>query len=279
MQLDREALARAAEAIGQAEALIITAGAGMGVDSGLPDFRGDEGFWRAYPPMRDAGLSFVDMANPHWFDADPERAWGFYGHRLELYRATEPHTGFERLLGWSNAKEGGSFVFTSNVDGQFQRAGFSDERIYECHGSLMHLQCTRDCAGDLWSAEGTSVDVDLRTFRARGRLPSCARCGALVRPALLMFSDAMWNGSRSEAQMRRYQRWLNERRDMRVTVIEMGAGTHIPTVRAHSEQLMEAAGCALVRINPREAHGPAGTIALACGAEEGLSAIDTILMD
>jgi len=64
------------------------AGAGMGVDSGLPDFRGDEGFWKAYPPMAKLGIRFSSMANPRWFESDPELAWGFYGHRLNLYRAT-----------------------------------------------------------------------------------------------------------------------------------------------------------------------------------------------
>ena len=88
---------RAAEAIAKAKALLVTAGAGMGVDSGLPDFRGDEGFWKAYPPFRELGLRFVDLASPGWFEDDPELAWGFYGHRLELYRRTVPHRGFEVL--------------------------------------------------------------------------------------------------------------------------------------------------------------------------------------
>ncbi len=56
--------------IEEAEAVLITAGAGMGVDSGLPDFRGNKGFWRAYPPIAKLGLSFSDMANPHWLSMD-----------------------------------------------------------------------------------------------------------------------------------------------------------------------------------------------------------------
>jgi NAD-dependent SIR2 family protein deacetylase len=45
----------------------------MSVDSGLPDFRGDEGFWNAYPPFR--GRRFAELSNPYWFRADPEQAW------------------------------------------------------------------------------------------------------------------------------------------------------------------------------------------------------------
>src|SRR5580700_1190478 len=126
----------AAKAIFDADALLIGAGAGMGVDSGLPDFRGNEGFWNAYPAFRRQKLSFVELANPAWFDADSGRAWGFYGHRLNLYRATQPHDGFQRLLAWGRSKRRGYFVFTSNVDGQFQRAGFDADRIVECHGSI-----------------------------------------------------------------------------------------------------------------------------------------------
>ena len=54
-------------------------GAGMGVDSGLPDFRGQHGFWRAYPAIAGLGLSFEEMANPAWFKRDPHLAWAFYG--------------------------------------------------------------------------------------------------------------------------------------------------------------------------------------------------------
>src|SRR3954468_9334985 len=91
----------AVEVICQADALLVTAGAGMGVDSGLPDFRGDAGFWRAYPPFAALGLRFVDLACPRWFADDPGLAWGFYGPRLGLYRATAPHRGFATLLAWA----------------------------------------------------------------------------------------------------------------------------------------------------------------------------------
>src|SRR5437879_11522207 len=94
---DEDTLQRAAEAVATADALLIGAGAGMGVDSGLPDFRGDQGFWRAYPPYAKLGLSFHELANPQWFESDPALAWGFYGQRLNLYRRTLPHEGFAIL--------------------------------------------------------------------------------------------------------------------------------------------------------------------------------------
>jgi NAD-dependent SIR2 family protein deacetylase len=103
--VDPAAVDAAARLVAEADALLVCAGAGMGVDSGLPDFRGDEGFWKAYPPYARLGLSFFNLADPAHFDADPGLAWDFYGRRLGLYRATVPHAGFgilRSLLPWSN---------------------------------------------------------------------------------------------------------------------------------------------------------------------------------
>lgn len=61
-------LRRAAQLIKEANALVVTCGAGMGVDSGLPDFRGAEGFWKAYPPLKKRGLSLPQTSTPHWFE-------------------------------------------------------------------------------------------------------------------------------------------------------------------------------------------------------------------
>ncbi len=79
-------LEQAADLVHQADALIVCAGAGMGVDSGLPDFRGNDGFWKDYPALGRARMEFTSVATPYTFRSDPTLAWGFYGHRLLLYR-------------------------------------------------------------------------------------------------------------------------------------------------------------------------------------------------
>ena len=65
----------------ESSCILTFAGAGMGVDSGLPDFRGTEDFWKAYPPLAKAGIEFTSAANPSLFESKPNLAWGFYGHR------------------------------------------------------------------------------------------------------------------------------------------------------------------------------------------------------
>jgi NAD-dependent SIR2 family protein deacetylase len=69
----------------------------MGIDSGLPDFRGPGGFWKVYPALGWPSLRFEEIASPAAFKSRPTLAWGFYGHRLNLYRTTHPHGGFRML--------------------------------------------------------------------------------------------------------------------------------------------------------------------------------------
>lgn len=272
--MDYRSVARVIE---RAEALFIAAGAGMGVDSGLPDFRGDEGFWRAYPPFARQNLNFYDLADPRWFAQDPALAWGFYGHRLNLYRDTQPHDGFAILRRWSREVSRGAFVFTSNVDGQFQRAGFGADALLECHGSIHHLQCSRPCRDAIWSGEDTRLDVDPSTIRARGDLPRCPTCGAIARPNILMFGDARWIPRRTSKQTDAMQRWLSAHVSKRLVVVECGAGTAVPTVRHQCETLARGAHVTHVRINPRQPGGPDDTISVAQGALEALTQIDSYL--
>jgi len=87
--VESDSITQAAELIAQSDGLIVAAGAGMGVDSGLPDFRGKDGFWKAYPALGREQVDFYSIACPKAFRTQPTRAWGFYGHRLKLYRETE----------------------------------------------------------------------------------------------------------------------------------------------------------------------------------------------
>lgn len=236
---------RAADAINEADALIISAGAGMGVDSGLPDFRGTDGFWQAYPALAKAGVQFHEIANPAAFRANPHRAWGFYGHRLNLYRQTLPHEGFAILRRIGESMPKGMFVFTSNVDGQFQKAGFS-RQVHECHGSIHHLQCQDGCMADIWPADDFHPQVDEGNCLLTSDFPRCPHCGEIARPNILMFGDGGWLGYRSELQEANLKVWLG--RIERPVIIEIGAGQGIPTVRRFSENQNGF----LIRINPME---------------------------
>jgi len=274
--MDRNDLfGRAAAELRKAGALVVTAGAGMGVDSGLPDFRGDRGFWKAYPPYERLGLSFVEAANPVHFDDDPSFGWGFYGHRTNLYRATVPHAGFRILLSWVERFDLPHFVVTSNVDGQFQKAGFGEDRVLEVHGSIHHLQCTTPCSGAIWT-NGERFEVDEATMRSR-QVPRCPNCGAVARPNVLMFGDYAWLDGRTAAQRERFDAFLEEASGERLVVVEMGAGTGVPTIRMTSERLGRRGEALVVRINPREPSIAPPHLSIPVGALDGLAGIDRAL--
>jgi NAD-dependent SIR2 family protein deacetylase len=259
-----EEIKKAALEIKNAKYLLITAGAGMGVDSGLPDFRGDEGFWRAYPIAKRLGLNFQALANPRWFDINPRLAWAFYGHRLNLYRQTTPHDGFKILLNMPHEK----FVFTSNVDGQFQKAGFDDNKIVEIHGSIHYLQCKLPCSNKIWKNEEI-IEVDMEKFEAKN-FPYCIECGEIARPNILMFGDFRFVEERVDMQLEKFNEWLSGIDD-KLVIIEIGAGKAVPTVRNMSERIRDLFGATLIRINPRESDG--ADIEIKKGAKEALNSI------
>ena len=269
---------RAARIIRDCNAVLITAGAGLGVDSGLPDFRGTEGFWRAYPAFKKKGLDFYDLANPRWFKDNPSQAWGFYGHRLNLYRATLPHAGFKILLNWTSKVVDNYFVFTSNVDGHFQKAGFSQDRVYECHGSFEFLQCSESCTGRIWPAADTRIEIDEESLTATSNIPLCPNCGSVARPNILMFGDGHWIPDYHQAQNRKYNQWLSEiSKQTRIAIVELGAGTAIPTVRSESEKVAREFAQPMIRINPRESSGPDSSISIPGGGLESLRQLDDAL--
>lgn len=264
-------LDRAASLLRESDCLVITAGAGMGVDSGLPDFRGRSGYWNV------EGGRFMDVSTPWMFQEHPHHGWGFYGHFWNLCRAASPHEGFQVLR--RLAQRLPTWVFTSNVDGHFQRAGFAPERIVECHGSLTQLQCFKPCSKQLWSSEGLTLEIDaLYTARTDRPLPTCPHCGGLARPNVCMFVDILWVAQPTLAREEAYHAWLAEqqRAGRRLTVIECGAGTAVPRVRREGEKQLERfAGAQLIRINPApEGEDPPHILTLPLGAREALLALE-----
>lgn len=269
----RRSVRRVAEEIAAADALLITAGAGMSVDSGLPDFRSRQGLWRAYPPLERLGVSFEQLAQPQWFADRPRMAWAWYGHRRRLYRDAVPHAGYRLLEGWSQGMPGGCFVVTSNVDGQFVAAGFGGFSLLEQHGSVHRWQCTLPCSAQVWDADGEDFEIDLEQLQVTGGLPTCPHCGALARPNVLMFNDGAWVDAVRREQQPRFDRWLEGVRGKSLVILEIGAGTAVPTIRRLGERLAQRARTRLVRINPAATEADEATHVLRLPALQALTLV------
>ena len=230
----RRTARRVAALVARADALLITAGAGMSVDSGPPDIR-DLEYLRAR--FDAAGRTFGRWRSRAWFDDRPAAAWAWYGHRERLYRQATPHDGYRILRSWAQAVPCGSFVATSNVDGQFRRAGFTDWQVVERHGSVRRYQCTVPCSDDVWDAQGPawrSRPRDSRSGRASA-LPALRRARAPERADV---RRREWVDTERREQQRRFDDWIASVRGKRMVVLECGAEQG-PRRSAAGERLLE----------------------------------------
>ena len=138
----------------------------------------------------------------------------------------------------------------------------------------MECNAPASAASGSFPGESYDVEIDPESMRAIHPLPSCPRCGALIRPNILMFGDWGWDSQRTDRQTRRMASWIDSLDDARLVVIECGAGQAVPTVRITCENMARELGGTLVRINPREPDVPAGHFSLPMNALEALLALD-----
>jgi len=267
-------LTEAKKIIEDADVIICMAGAGIGHDSGLPTFRGDDGFWKAYPKLGKKKMSFARIATQYALNENPQLAWSLYGHMFDLFNDTIPHTGFNSLLKMCEDKED-YFVVTSNIDCHFQKAGFDTNKIYEIHGRINKFQCT-EC-GQLWEVSPSyRFDVNT-TSMAMTATPFCKECGGLARPNIMLFNDTGFDTVETEQQAVRFNECMHkyDKGNHKIAIIEIGAGDSVPTIRIMSEYIQQKVdGATLIRINPMDSDGPEGTISVKVGA---LEAINTII--
>lgn len=149
----------AAELINKADGLIIAAGAGLGVDSGLPDYRTSKGLYTAACVAQGDVGEFAQMGSALYLDSDPMDFWRFQWWLYEQFLNATPHRGYANLLQMATSRPRGYVVYTSNVDQYFVRAGFSPDRVFECHGSMRCLQCARNCHYALYPLHSAYTEV------------------------------------------------------------------------------------------------------------------------
>jgi NAD-dependent deacetylase len=158
-----------AELISGNQPCVALTGAGVSTESGVPDFRSASGIWAQYDPYEVASLP--------GFRRDPSRAWEFYGRRLGALADVQPNAGHLALAALERAGLIEA-VITQNVDGLHQLAG--SREVIEVHGTIATASCV-SCG----RPEGREEVV------ARLPLPTCARCGSVLRPDVVMFGELL----------------------------------------------------------------------------------------
>ena len=149
--------------------VVALTGAGVSAESGAPTFRGEAGLWRQYHPE--------ELATPQAFAREPELVWEWYDWRRGLIGACQPNPAHHTLAGMESGLPGFTLI-TQNVDGLHRLAG--SQHVLELHGDIWRLRCTR---------QGTTM-VD-RTAPLPEIPPRCAECGALLRPDVVWYGEAL----------------------------------------------------------------------------------------
>jgi NAD-dependent deacetylase len=146
--------------------IVFVTGAGISAESGIPTFRGKDGYWRKYDPMQ---LATIDA-----FYQNPKLVWEWYEDRRKNILAAQPNKGHIAIAELAAHKE--VIVLTQNIDGLHQRAG--SDKVYELHGSIIRIKCT---VCDYKDNITTSFDS----------LPPECRCGNMLRPDVVWFGEPL----------------------------------------------------------------------------------------
>jgi NAD-dependent deacetylase len=171
----------------KAHRVLIITGAGVSAESGIPTFRGKDGYWRNLDPAK--------LATPEAFARDPELVWEWYRERRQRIRSAQPNAAHQAIS--KLAQEVSEFLLiTQNVDDLHARAGVAAQKIVQIHGDIFVTRCTRcafsrrdasdDTAAQLEgfkSSSLTSANCDL--------LPTCPKCDALMRPGVVWFGEQL----------------------------------------------------------------------------------------
>ncbi|MGH8245416.1 MAG: SIR2 family NAD-dependent protein deacylase, partial [Gammaproteobacteria bacterium] len=165
----------------------VLTGAGISAESGIPTFRGPEGYWTlgstVYTPQ--------EMATYEMFSAHPEEVWGWYLYRFNVCLAAQPNAG-HRALAHMETRLGDRFrLITQNIDNLHIRAGNSSERTYQIHGNINLTRCALECSRALLPLpeplKGRRPSKSIRESELS--LLKCPRCLGWLRPHVLWFDE------------------------------------------------------------------------------------------
>ena len=216
-------------------------GAGVSAESGIPTFRGEQGYWRVgsrnYQPE--------EMATMAAFRQMPDEVWAWYLYRRSVCRAAEPNSAHRAIARAENRSGQAFLLVTQNVDGLHLRAGNTVDRTYQIHGNIDFMRCTREClpapvplpdgVDEAWE-KGRPVGPRERTLLV------CPSCGAPTRPHVLWFDE-----SYDEANFR-FQSSIEAARTASIVIVAGTTGaTSLPM---HIGTMAAQRGVPMLVVNP-----------------------------
>lgn len=220
--------------------LVFLTGAGLSAESGIPTFRGKEGYWTV------GSLNYhpTELATRAAFSRMPEEIWAWYLYRRTVCLSAEPSMGHV-FLAKLERKLGDSFsLVTQNIDGLHQRAGNSRARTFEVHGNIHSMRCWQECSLKpipIPDAIGSKAKGDKLTQQDKAYL-RCPSCDGPTRPHILWFDECY------DEEHFRFHSSL-EAASVAAALISVGSSgsTNLPMQMAN---LAAARGAVLIDINP-----------------------------
>jgi NAD-dependent deacetylase len=169
---DRE---RVREAVREARRVLFVTGAGLSADSGLPTYRGVGGLYHGTDTEDEAPIE-VMLSGP-MFERHPTKVWRYLAQIERACRGALPNAGHRAIAELAERCE--VVVLTQNVDGLHRDAGSPE--VIEIHGTLRRLRCPGcDRVEDPWAFADHEDGP-----------PTCARCGAICRPDVVLFEEML----------------------------------------------------------------------------------------
>ncbi|MBI4617239.1 MAG: RNA polymerase subunit sigma, partial [Planctomycetes bacterium] len=168
--------------------IAVLTGAGVSAESGIPTFRGKEGYWtvgaQVYQPQ--------EMATRAMFERRPEDVWAWYLYRRGVCRAANPNAGHHAIVRLERGIGDRFRLLTQNVDGLHLAAGSSPERTYQVHGNISFRRCASECGAAILPVPEeipAKAKGDALTSAERDLL-RCPACGGWSRPHVLWFDES-----------------------------------------------------------------------------------------
>ncbi len=167
--------------------IVALTGAGISAESGIPTFRGKEGYWtvdsHVYHPQ--------EMATNAAFRTMPIDVWQWYLYRRTVCHRADPNPAHHALVDLEEGIGDRFRLLTQNVDGLHLRAGNTMARTYQIHGNIDYMRCGVDCTAELFPVPHTIAEVDKDTTLDHDTLDLlvCPRCGERSRPHVLWFDE------------------------------------------------------------------------------------------
>lgn len=223
----------AVELIKNADCIIIGAGSGLSASGGI-NYEDTELFKKWFTQYYKMGFKNILEVQSVFWELTEENIlsyWGYWARHIQNIRynalVTKPYETLFELL-----KDKEYYICSTNVDGQFEKAGFPKDKIFAPQGDYALFQCSKPCTQDVYD----NKEMIYRMINNMGEslgirkedIPRCPKCGELLVPNLRV--DDTFVQKPHFSNVSKYEKFVREAKDKRLMLLELGVGYNTPGI-------------------------------------------------